>query len=222
MEAKTDSAIKEAVLRELKWDTRVKDTEVGVEVDGGIVTLTGTVGSWAKRQAAQVAAHRVAGVLDVANDIEVRVSRSGLNDTDIARAVRHALEWNVFVPDKRIRSTVSDGVVTLEGDVDCGSEREDAERAVRDLAGVRSVLNRLDVRVQPVEPKAVRQAIEQALERQAEREGRNLDIQVRDGHVSVSGVVRSLREREAVLGAARGTAGVRNVDSHLRIDPYAA
>lgn len=222
MEAKTDSAIKEAVLRELKWDTRVKDTEVGVEVDGGIVTLTGTVGSWAKRHAAQVAAHRVAGVLDVANDIEVRVSRSGLNDTDIARAVRHALEWNVFVPDQRIRSTVSDGVVTLEGEVDCGSEREDAERAVRDLAGVRSVLNRLEVRVQPIEPKAVRHAIEQALERQAEREGKSLDIQVRDGRVSISGVVRSWKEREAVLGAARGTAGVRNVDNHLRIDPYAA
>lgn len=222
METRTDSAIKEAVLRELKWDTRVKDTEVGVEVDGGIVTLTGTVGSWAKRHAAQVAAHRVAGVLDVANDVEVRVSRTGLNDTDIARAVRHALEWNVFVPDERIRSTVSDGVVTLEGDVDCGSEREDAERAVRDLAGVRSVLNRLEVRVQPVEPKAVRQAIEQALERQAEREGRSLDIQVRDGRVSVSGVVRSWKEREAVLGAARGTAGVRNVDNYLRIDPYVA
>lgn len=68
-----DSAIQQSVLRELKWDTRVDETEVGVEVDSGVVTLTGTVDSWAKRVAAQEAAHRVAGALDVANDIEVRV-----------------------------------------------------------------------------------------------------------------------------------------------------
>jgi BON domain len=44
----------------------VGPTDVGLEVDDGVVTLTGTVSSWAKRHAAQEAAHRVAGVLDVA------------------------------------------------------------------------------------------------------------------------------------------------------------
>ena len=68
---KTDSEIQQGVLRELKWDTRVEETEVGVGVNRGVVTLTGTVSSWAKKMAAQEAAHRVAGVLDVANDIQV-------------------------------------------------------------------------------------------------------------------------------------------------------
>lgn len=78
---RTDSEIQQAVLRELKWDTRVEETDVGVEVNAGVVTLTGTVSSWAKRMAAQEAAHRVGGVLDVANDVDVhdgRVSLSGV------------------------------------------------------------------------------------------------------------------------------------------------
>jgi osmotically-inducible protein OsmY len=90
---KTDSEIQQAVLRELKWDTRVEVTDVGVKVEEGIVTLTGAVSSWAKKVAAQQAAHRVADVLDVANDIQVRLpGTSGRTDTELASAIRHMLE----------------------------------------------------------------------------------------------------------------------------------
>jgi osmotically-inducible protein OsmY len=109
-----DAEIQKRVLRELEWDTRVDATDVGVEVHDGIVTLTGTVSSWAKRVAAQRAAHRVAGVRDVANDIAVNVPGSAVRtDTDIAHAVRRALEWHALVPDERIRTTVSEGRVCL-------------------------------------------------------------------------------------------------------------
>ena len=144
---KSDSEIQQDVLRELKWDTRVEETDVGVEVDDGVVTLSGTVSSWGKRHAAAEAAHRVRGVLDVANDIVVKTPGSpGRTDTEVARAVRNALAWDVFVPDQRIRSTVSDGVVTLDGDVDTQAEVEDAERAVRNLAGVRAVMSLIEVK----------------------------------------------------------------------------
>ena len=73
---RTDAQFQQDVLQELRWDTRVKETDVGVEVDRGIVTLTGTVDSWAARLAAQDAAHRVAGVLDVANDLRVKLPTS--------------------------------------------------------------------------------------------------------------------------------------------------
>lgn len=220
---KTDSEIQQAVLREFKWDTRVEETDVGVEVDAGVVTLTGTVSSWAKRMAAQEAAHRVAGVLDVANDVQVKVPGSpGRTDTDIARAVRQALEWDVFVPEARIRSTVSDGWVTLEGDVDYWSQREDAERAIRNLAGVRGVSSKIEIKPPKVVPYDVRKSIEDALERQAEREAKRIDLDVQDGRVSLSGIVHSWAEKQAVIGAAKGTPGVWSVDDHLRIKPYAA
>jgi osmotically-inducible protein OsmY len=215
---KTDAEIQQAVLQQLKWDTRVEETDVGVEVDAGIVTLTGTVSSFAKRIAAQEAAHRVGSVLDVANDIQVKVPGAATkSDTDIARAVRHALEWNVFVPEERIRSTVSGGWVTLEGDVPYWTQRDDAEEAIRKLAGVRGVTNTITIQPPAVLPDDVRTAIADALERQADREARRIVIDVHDGEVSVSGIVHSWAEREAVIGAAKGTRGVRSVDDHLRI-----
>jgi osmotically-inducible protein OsmY len=132
----SDASLQQRVIRELAWDTRIDATDVGVEVDDGVVTLTGTVGSWAKKLAAQDAAHRVAGVHDVANDIQVRIpGAAGRTDTEIAQTIRAALEWNVMVPDERIETTVSNGVVTLIGTVEFWTQRQDAERVDRGGAG---------------------------------------------------------------------------------------
>jgi osmotically-inducible protein OsmY len=215
-----DSATQQSVLRELKWDTRVDETEVGVEVDSGVVTLTGNVDSWAKRVAAQEAAHRVAGVLDVANDIEVRVPGTpGRTDTQIAAAVRLALEWDVYVPEERIRTTVSEGWVMLEGDVDTWSEREDAERSIRNLAGVRGITNKIEVRSPAVHPDEIQKSILEAMTRHAERGAQHVDVAVRGDRVIVSGTVSSWTERTTVLGAVKGTQGVREVEDRLRIEP---
>lgn len=217
---KTDTQIHRDVLEELRWDSRVDETEVGVEVDAGVVTLTGTVTSWAKRLAAQEAARRVIGVLDVANDIKVKVP-GGLTrtDTEIAQAVRRALEWDVYVPEEKISTTVADGWVTLEGTVDRWSQRSDAERAIRNLTSVKGVINKISVK--PAEPVAedVRKAIEQALERRAEREARRIQVEVRNGLATLTGSVHTWAERKSVLAAARFTPGVRGVEDHLRTEP---
>jgi osmotically-inducible protein OsmY len=218
---KTDSEIQKDVLRELSWDKRVEETEVGVEVDEGVVTLSGTVSSWGKRHAAAEAAHRVCGVLDVANNIVVRPPGTPcLTDTDIARAVRNALVWDVFVPDDRIRSTVSDGVVLLEGDVGSLSELKDAERAVQNLAGVRAVTSLIEVKPDAVSASRVRQSIEEALARRAQRESDRITFDVRGGMVRINGVVRSLAEKRAVLDAATAAPGVRELQDRLRVDPF--
>lgn len=218
---KTDSEIKQQVLRELKWDSRIAWAQVGVDVADGVVTLTGAVSSYANKSAAQQAAHRVAGVLDVANEIEVRPSGVFARaDADIARAVRHTLEWDALVPDERIRSTVSDGWVTLEGDVDLWREREDAERAVLQLAGVVGVVNTISVSPREINPEELRGEIEDALDRRAEREAERLRIEVKGGAVELWGRVHSWREKRAVLGSIGHMPGVSAVKEHLRIDPY--
>lgn len=219
---KSDSEIQRDVIDELTWDTRVRETDVGVEVTTGVVTLTGTVDSWTERLAAQEAAHRVSGVLDVANDIRVQLPGSfARNDTDIARTVRTALEWDVLVPHERIQTTVANGIVTLEGKVDFWSQYDDAARCVRNLAGVQEVRNRITVEpsAPALSPHAVRRTIEQALERHAEHAARHIEIAITDGKVILSGHVPSWAERNAVEGAVRGTPGVRKVDSQLLIQP---
>lgn len=216
---RTDPQIHKDVLAELRWDPRVDETEVGVEVDRSVVTLTGTVDSWAKRLAAEEAAHRVAGVKDVANDIKVKLRGDATpTDTDIAQAVRRALEWDVFVPERDITSTVSEGRVTLEGTVKTVSQREAAERAIRNLAGVRGVVNLIAVEPSKIAAADIRQAIEGALERRAEREARSIRIEVDNGNVQLSGPVHSWAERQAVCSTARFTPGVRSVDDRLYVD----
>jgi osmotically-inducible protein OsmY len=218
---KSDAEIQRQVLDELKWDPRVDATEVGVQVKNGVVTLTGTISSYAKKFAAGEAAHKVQGVLDVANDLVVELVATGKrSDADIARAVRNALQWDAFVPDESITSTVSDGWVTLGGTVSTWSEREDAARAVRNLIGVRGVSNEITVKARKADPTQLRKSIEDALARQAEREARRIEIQVRDGVATLTGPVRSWSERRAVIDAAGFAPGVSRVEDKLRIDTY--
>jgi osmotically-inducible protein OsmY len=218
---RSDAQIHRDVLRELEADPRVEQTDVGVEVDRGVVTLTGTVNSYSKRLAAQEAAQRIRGVLGVANDIDVRLGGLGTPiDAEVAHAVRHALEWDVEVPADRIRWVVANGVVTLEGTVDSPYHRDAAERAIRQLRGVRSVVNQLLVSGAPVDADEVRREVEAALERRAERAAQHIQITVQDGVVTISGPVHSWAEREAVLGAARYLPGVREVEDHLHLDWY--
>jgi osmotically-inducible protein OsmY len=220
MQTKSDSQIQQEVLREMKWDTRVDENEIGVAVGQGVVTLTGAVDSYGKKIAAQEAAHRVFGVLDVANDIQVRLPGTmARSDTDIVKAVRSALEWDVWVPEQRITSTVSNGCVTLEGNVDLLRERDDAERAIRRLAGVRAVTNKIEVKPARVAADDLREAIEEALERRAEREARRIKVEVHDSEVTLSGSVRSWAEKRAILGTVSHAPGVRAVQENLFVDP---
>jgi osmotically-inducible protein OsmY len=219
--SKTDREIQQDVLSELRWDTRVHETEIGVEIDKGVVTLTGTVDSYAKKLAARDAAHRVLGVLDVADDIEVKLPGSlKRTDTEIAQAVRIALEWDAFVPDQKIRSTVTDGWVTLDGEVATLREKEDAQHAVRALTGVKGVYNRLIVTAIKADPIRLRRSIEEALERRADREADKIRVDIDDGTVTLAGRVRSWHDKEAVLGTVSHAAGVREVRDRLTVNPW--
>jgi osmotically-inducible protein OsmY len=160
----------------------------------------------------------VAGVLDVADDLQVRISNSSeRTDTDIAQAVRLTLMWDVYVPEEHIQTTVSDGWVTLDGNVENWSQRKSAEDAIQNLFGVRGVINHLLVCAPDVEPDDLRDAIEQALERRAEREADRMTIAVENGRVTLRGRVQSWAERQAIQGTVAGTRGVRHVDNQLQV-----
>jgi osmotically-inducible protein OsmY len=125
----------------------------------------------------------------------------------------------VFVPEDKISSTVSDGWVTLEGTVESWSQRADAERAVRNLTGVKGVVNKITVKPAAPATADVRKAIEQALERRAEREAKRIHVEVREGIATLTGSVHSWAERKSVVAAARFTPGVRDVEDRLRTEP---
>lgn len=143
---KTDEDIRQDVLCQMEWDDRLTGHQVGVQVDKGVVTLGGVVDDWGKFNAAAEAAHRVPEVLDVANDIQVRdAAVDAPTDSELAVAVRRALQWDSRLHQEDIRSTVTAGVVTLEGVVPGAAQRGEATRAVGRLHGVRRVDNRLRI-----------------------------------------------------------------------------
>src|ERR1035437_7259425 len=216
---KTDLQIRKDVERELAWDTRTWNLKIDVKVHDGVVSLTGSVGSYADRIAAQNAAYRVTGVLDIANEIMVKSVRP-YTDEEIAHGVRQALRWDSTVPDEQITSSVSDGWVTLGGAVNTLSQRSDAERSVEHLHGVRGVFNEIVVETVRSDPEDLRSSIVHALERRADREAERLRIDITNGEVDLYGRVHSWQERKAVVGSIVPLPGVRKINDKLRIDPY--
>ncbi len=216
---KTDEEIQQDVLDELDWDPEVEVTDVGVEVDDGVVTLTGTVDSFLKKWAAERAALRVEGVRAVVNHIEVIPRGVGVRtDTDIARAVAMALEENPSVPADKIKVRVEEGRVTLEGEVDWHYQRREAEESARRVAGVKSVINLITVKQPSVSADSIKERIEQAFVRHAELDAENIQVRVENGgHVVLTGTVRSWAERKEAEEAAWRSPGVTKVTNMIRV-----
>jgi osmotically-inducible protein OsmY len=216
---RTDEDIQLDVLEELKWDARVQPNEVGVSVKGGIVTLSGFVNSYTKKYAAEEAAHRVRGVKAVANDIEVRLlSSSERTDPEIAADATRALESDASVPADKIKVTVSKGWITLEGEVEWRYQKDDAERAVRRLTGVKGVSNLIQVRprIKP-SPDDLKRKIEDALVRSAETDAERITVDVQGNKVILRGTVRAYAEMKEAERVAWSAPGVAEVDNQIKV-----
>src|SRR6201986_1487980 len=204
---KTDSELKDDVLTELQWDPQITDPNaIGVAVQDGAVTLTGHVPTYAQRMAAAQAAERVYGVKAVANDLEVKLSGAPRDDSDIAQAIAHVLEWNVQIPGGKVHARVSDGWVTLEGEVEHEYQRHEVERMVRNVRGVVGVTDLVTVKP-PVSPEKVQAVIEDAFQREAEIEARHIRVEVTDHTAKLYGHVHSLHEAAPGPGGGGGGAG---------------
>jgi osmotically-inducible protein OsmY len=143
---KTNCEIQAAVEQCLIWALGINAADVGVSVQDGVVVLTGTVRTFAEREAAERAVLETEGVLDVANEIQVQVPRHAHHtDQEIAHSVRGTLQLHSRVPHEHIKSSISHGVVTLHGCVQCWQDVVDAEEAVGELPGVEDVVDELVV-----------------------------------------------------------------------------
>ncbi len=216
---KNDAEIRDDVIEELRWDPQITDPDaIGVAVADGAVTLTGKVPNYAEKLAAAQAAERVYGVRVVANELKVALAGTPRDDSDIARAIAHILEWNVQIPEGKVHARVQNGWVTLDGEVEHEYQRREVERMVRHVRGVTGVLNSITV-TSPVSPDSVQAIIEDTFKREAEVDARHIRVEVTDHTAKLYGHVHSLHEASAARAAAAAAPGVAIVESHLAVEP---
>ncbi len=213
---KSDSALRRDVERELEWEPSIDERRIGVSAIDGVVTLTGEVSTYAEKLKAERAVERVAGVRGVVNELKVQLAGE-YSDTDIAKAAVAALRSDVTVPADRVKVKVDKGWVKLTGDVYGDFQRRAAERAVRNLPGVRGVSNLIAITAR-AEPHDVKQKIEETLQRAAALDAKNIDVIVTGGEVTLRGTVRSFLERYEAEKAAWAAPGVTMVHNEIRVD----
>jgi osmotically-inducible protein OsmY len=212
----TDLRLRESVTRQLDWDPEVDDSAVGVAVKNGVVALTGFIGSYAGKLAAERAAKRVHGVRVVANDIEVRL-KLGRTDEDVARDAARALALHSGVPET-VQAVVHNGHVTLTGMVNWIVQKASAEKAIRHIRGVHDVHNHIEVRPHAAE-RDVRHRIVEALHRNADLDARHIAVTVSGTVAMLGGSVRTWLQRDAAGHAAAHAPGIMQVDNRIVVEP---
>jgi osmotically-inducible protein OsmY len=208
---KSDRQLKQEVMEELAWEASIDDMKIGVEVADGIVTLTGNLGSYAEKYAAERAVQKVMGVRGVAVEIDVRLSGvTERTDAEIARTISLALEWNSSLPSGIVKVMVENGWVTLSGQVDHEFQRTVAENTLRTLMGVVGISNQISIK-RAVLSTDVKTQIESALQRRAHVDAHNITVAVHGDQVTLSGNVLSLTESLSAVKAAASAPGVTRV-----------
>ena len=216
---RSDGEIERDVKEELKWNPDLDSTDIGVSVSKGVVTLTGFVKSYFDRVEAETAAKRVAGVVGVANDIEVRLPNFDERpDPEIARDAVSVLRAQLPLSSEHIKVIVKNGEVILEGEVEWQIQKHAAENAVRRIKGVKNVVNTIQLKPS-VKPAEVKTRIVDALRRNAEVDANRIQVETHGGEVILKGTVRSWIEREEAERVAWSAPGVTKVEDRIVVSP---
>ena len=140
-------------------------------------------------------------------------------DQRLRDSVMHQLASDPQVDASLVGVSAQEGVVTLSGYVDTYAEKLAAERSCRRVYGVRAVANELEVRLasERIDPEIARDALEALKNRIDVPLG--IGVTVRNGHVTLSGVVEWMYQKQAAERAVKYLRGVKDVFNQITLAP---
>jgi osmotically-inducible protein OsmY len=206
-----DADIAEAINRELSIARGIPFAAIDVEVNDGIVTLSGSVDNILAKDRTERIASMVRGVRSIVNTIEV--VPSGRSDTQMTTDVLAALAADPATEAWQIDPVVTDGIVTLTGTTDSWQEKQLAAKVVKGVAGVRGVENNITVSYDVTRPETeIQEEIERKLQWDARVDATLIDVSVEDDTVILSGTVGSAYEK-SIATADAYVVGVQAVET---------
>jgi osmotically-inducible protein OsmY len=217
---RTDSELKQDVIDELQWESMINENAIEVAAKDGVITLSGYADSLIEKINAEQAAEAVFGVRGVIQKIEVKLpGASQRSDEEITKFANDALKWTTYVPDKNVKVSVQNGLVTLHGEVEWNYQKDAAANAVCCLLGVKGVTNLISVKT-VVKPEDVEKKIENVFQRHAVLDvRRGLKVKTQGDKAILSGVVHSFAYRLEAEQAALSAPGIREVENEIVVAP---
>ncbi|MCS3869369.1 osmotically-inducible protein OsmY [Chryseobacterium ginsenosidimutans] len=214
---KANTKLQREVQDAIAWEPLLHAAEIGITVQDGIVSLTGIVDSYAKKTEAESAAKKVAGVKALVENIEVKFPSSWVkSDAEVAKEVLDAFKSNYSIPDDKIMVKVEDGWVTLEGELPWHYQKEEVERVVKYLIGVKGLINKIKVKSE-LDDAIQKKDIEDALKRSSIYDS-DIKVSVLGTTVTLTGTTNSLYQKEEAGRIAWKTRGIWNVKNELEVD----
>jgi len=215
---KTNEELQSDVEKELNWEPLLAATEIAVTAKEGIITLMGMVHNYGEKLKAEEIARKVSGVKAVVENTKVELdSNSKVTDSDIARQVLNAYQWNWKIPNHKIKIKVEDGWVTLEGNVKWHYQKDAAKNALNNLIGVRGVINDITIKSE-TDDQIEKDEIKLAFGRNAAINNNTIQVDVKNSNVSLHGQVQTWYQKQEAGRLAFNAKGVETVDNELTID----
>ena len=215
---KTNEDLQRDVQNAIKWEPLLHAAEIGVTAKDGIVSLTGTVDSYAKKLEAEEAAKNVAGVKAVVEKIEITTGSWGkTTDSEIATEVLNALKWDWQVPNEKIKVKVENGWITLSGELSWNYQKEAAKKSINNLKGVKGVTNNITIK-SDTHDALEQKDVEDALDRNWSINTNDITVKVSGTKVTLAGTDSSWYQKDEAGRIAWKTPGIWSVDNELKVE----